>query len=436
MKILLILPIYQPGKVTANEVSLPSTSLHLIAGLTPSEIEVEIVEEELQQLDMDIECDLVGISCMTSNVTRGYYLADEFRKRGKTVVMGGIHPSLLPDEALLHCDSVVIGEVENIWATFLHDFQNKTLKKKYSAPYPVLDKYIPLKMRKSNPKIAFGAISLETTRGCPYTCNFCTVPIQFGRKQRHRPVEHVVREINESGGKTIIFMDDNILGSAPYAKKLLKALIPLKIKWGGQANIKAVQNNPELIPLAQKSGCLGLFFGIESVTPAMDTLSKSFKSREILSEQLDKVRDAGIHAHTAMIFGFDEDTEGVFDETLEFLLKNKVGSASFHPLTPYPGTDLYNKLDRQGRILTKNWNDYHYHWGTIVFQPKNFTPEQLFLETIRVKREYTSFKNVLAGAWKNRRHPLLHFAVNYGFNKEAKESEAYWKQTYAPKYNL
>lgn len=431
MKLLLILPAYQPGKVTPKDVTVPSRSLHIIAGLTPPEHDIKIVEEEFNAVDVNEECDLVGISCITSNVTRGYELADIFRSKGKTVVMGGIHPSLLPEEALQHCDCVVVGEAENVWEGLLEDFQNGRLKKLYSNPYPALDRYVPLRTNRVNEKITFKTIAIETSRGCPYNCSFCTASLQFGRKQRHRPVVNVVREIVECGAKQIFFMDDNIFGNVEYARELLKAIAALNITWAGQSTLKTFQMYPDLIKTAVKSGCHGLFFGIESISPAMGTMSKSFQDTTMLSEMLRRVTGAGMHAHTGIIFGFDEDKKGVFDETLEFLMKNRVGSASFSFLIPYPGTQVYKQFESEGRIISKNWMDYHSFWGTVVYKPKHFTPEELYLETAKAKIEFAGFSSTMKRFRANMAHPLAHLYLNRGLYTGAVQSLDHWKKTYA-----
>ncbi|MES0490917.1 MAG: radical SAM protein [Leptospirales bacterium] len=437
MKLLLISPIFKPDKRMPEATSVSAISLNIIAGLTPPDVEVKIIEEEIAMVNPDEEdADLVGISCMTSNVMRGYAIADAFRKRGITVILGGIHPSLLPDEAAQHCDSLCVGEVENVWEQMLEDFKNKKLKKRYSSPYPDLQRFIPLKGRNLTRKIGMAAVALETTRGCPFTCNFCTVPVHFGRKQRHRPVEHVVQMIEDAvkvGIKRVFFMDDNILGTPSYARKLLKAIAPLKISWSAQSTLKTLEKNPDLMDLSRKSGSVGFFFGIESVGSAMGTFTKSYNSQQALVDGMNRVRDAGLHVHAALIFGFDQDTEAVFDETLEFLLKHKIPSASFHPLTPYPGTALFKQLDEENRLLSKDWNDYHYYWGTIVYQPKNFSPQKLFLETARVQEEFSRFSNVIKGTWVNRKHPLLPHFFNYGLNKTIKLARANWLEHYGNK---
>ena len=434
MKILLINPVSMTGFSPPAQITLPNLPLRIIAGLTPPEHEITIAEEIIESIDLDVDCDLVGISCATANIKRGYQLADEFRKRGKTVIMGGIHPTMLPQEALQHCDSVCIGEVEDVWKNILEDFIDGRLKKKYSSPFPSLDRYIEvpqLDMEKGKRGSGFAAI--ESTRGCPYTCNFCTVPVQFGRKLRHRPVEFVVKDIIKSGKKRVFFLDDNVIGNPSYARELMSAMIPLNIEWAGQSSLKVLHKNPELITLARKSGCKGLFFGLESVTKAMGSLPKAIKSKEENAELLKKIRDAGIHVHTTVIFGFDDDKEDVFDETLEFLLKTKVSSAGFAALIPFPGTPLHEELDKAGRILTKDWNEYNDHWGTTVYQPKNFTPEQLYYETTRVKTEFTRFSNVMSRAWANRRQPLLYAIVNAAFYGVHKSAMDYWLKRFPNK---
>lgn len=428
MKVLLIAPVYKVGKSNPASVTVPSISIHVIAALTPPEHTVKLAEEIYAPIDLEEDCDVVGITCMTSNVSRGYFLAQEFKKRGKTVVMGGIHPSILPDEALQYCDAVVIGEAENVWELLLEDLSNGRLKRKYNGKLWDMQLYRPLKTRKPAFKMSLGTIAIETTRGCPYYCNFCTVPLQFGRKQRHKPTEHVINEVVESGTKRIFFSDDNILGNPKFARELFQALTPLGITWGGQSTLKTLDNNPDLLALAKKSGCGGLFFGVESISSAMGALKKSFKSSQILADQLKKVQDSGLLAHTAFIFGFDEDTEKVFDSTLEFLLKNKVGGASFNYLIPYPGTELFHSLDAQKRIFTTDWNDYHSYFGKVVFQPKHFSPEKLFQETYRVRKEFSRFSNIAKGFWANRRSAANYLILNYGMNRTVKKSISHFRE--------
>ena len=196
MKILLISPCKNVRFKTPKLEMMPQLALHILEGLTPEEHEVHIIEEETDEVDLDEECDLVGLSCMTANAPRAYYFAAEFRKRGKPVVLGGVHPTILPEEAAPHADSVVIGEVENIWEELLEDFQAGKLKKFYQKAPPSLERYIPMKNIKEK-RGPFNVLPIMTTRGCPYNCEFCSVTNIYGRKIRHVPIENVVRQIEE-----------------------------------------------------------------------------------------------------------------------------------------------------------------------------------------------------------------------------------------------
>ncbi|MES0489270.1 MAG: radical SAM protein [Leptospirales bacterium] len=427
MKILLIGPVFQADKATQDGLAIPSLSLHILAALTPAEHEVVIVDEERGVLtDTNEECDLVGISCYTSNIRRCYKLASAFRERGIPVVLGGIHPSAVPKESIRYADAVVIGEAENVWQNLLKDVQNNKLKKMYKGSFPDLKEYLPLKTRKPKLSQAFGVVVTETSRGCPYTCDFCSVYLHYGRTQRHKPVEHVVRDLVEVGAKRVFFVDDNIMGNPNYARELMKQLTPLKIQWAAQTSIKVIQKNPDLLKLAVQSGCQGLFFGIESISDAsLKAFHKNIKDKQMIFDTLKMVRDAGIFIYAGMIFGFDEHTEEVFDEAIEFIYKSKISSVNFTYLTPFPGTVLFDRLQKENRIISTNWDDYHFTWGRVPFLPKHFSPEKLLQETLRVKLEVSKLGSLLKRFPANWHHPIYYSAINYELNREAKMIKKY-----------
>jgi radical SAM superfamily enzyme YgiQ (UPF0313 family) len=415
MKILLVSP---SDTKTPGGLMIPQLSLLILEGLTPSCHEVKIVEEENERLDLDEECDLVGISCMTSNAPRAYRLAAEFRKRGRKVALGGVHPTILPDEALLHADAVVIGEAEGVWEQVVADCENGAMKAKYQQSPCSLDRYIPMKFRKNSKRRIFNGVPVMTTRGCPYSCEFCCVSDLYGKKIRHAPVANVVRDIEESENKFFIFLDDNIIGEPRYAKELFKAITPLRIKWGGQASISFV-HDAELMELAARSGCTALFMGIESVsTVQMKKLRKSIKKIDQLAEAIRRIKGLGIHLHASFVFGFDDDTPSIFPKTLEFLQKNRISSASFNILTPYPGTAVYRRFKDEGRLLTSNWK--YYDHSTVVFNPRNMTPYELQAGEIWVKKEFSKFSSIVKYLPWNLSHPLLYFAVNLGTRHNVK----------------
>ena len=415
MKVLLISPVKNPGIKKPKGIMMPQLALSLLEGLTPDEYEVTTIEEEVDKIDLDADCDLVGLSCMTSNAPRAYYLADEFKKRGKTVVMGGVHPTVRPEEALRHADSVVIGEAEDVWENLLNDFKHGNLKKRYHKPNPSLDRYVHVKQKRGNRKRLFHIVPVMTTRGCPYNCEFCSVHIINGRKIRHVPIENVVKYIEESEHNKFMFLDDNIIGDPKYAKELFKAIKPLGIKWVGQASISFVKET-EMMRLAVESGCSGLFFGLETVSKSqLKKLRKSIKSIEGIEEAIKKVRDMGIHFHASMVFGFDDDTMDIFPETLDFLSRNRVSTASFNVLTPYPGTATYKMLKDEDRIITEDWKLYDHN--NVVFKPKNMTPLELEIGRLWAVSEFTKLSETMKRLFYNLSHPLIHLAVNMGSKK-------------------
>lgn len=419
MNILLISPTVDNEKRTNKGLMIPQLSLYILAGLTPPEHHITIIEEEIDQIDLEQQCDLVGISCMTANAPRAYELCLEFRKRGKTVVLGGVHPSILPGEALQYADCVVVGEAEGIWEKLINDFQNNNLKKKYHDPKPDLGKYIPKDFSNIIKKRLFNCIPIMTTRGCPYNCDFCCVTNLFGKKIRHIPIENVVLDIKKSGGKLFMFLDDNIIGNPGYAKALFKAIKPLNIKWVGQASISLLIKDDELLKLAAESGCKVLFFGIESLSEdQQQTMRKAFNEIEKLESALKSIKKMGILIYASMIFGFDNDTKETFNETVRFLKKNNISTASFNILTPYPGTKTLEYLKNENRLITKDWR--YYDHSTVVFKPKNMKPYELQIGKNRAKKKFYSISSVLKRSLNNFHNPFIYFATNYGHMKQVR----------------
>lgn len=419
MKILLISPTIDAEKRTNKSLMMPQLALYILEGLTPSEHEVKIIEEESESINFDYDCDLVGISCMTANAPRAYELCQEFKKRGKIVILGGVHPTILPDEALQYADSVVIGEAEGVWEKVLNDFQKDNLQRTYHEAYPDLNKYVPKNFSTINQNRLYHLLPIMTTRGCPYNCDFCCVTNLFGKNIRHIPIENVVRDIKESGAKNFMFLDDNIIGHPKYAKELFKAIKPLKIKWGGQASVSLLTKDNDLLQLAAESGCKVLFFGIESVsTEQTKTMRKAIKDIDDLELAFKKIKKMGILIHASMIFGFDNDTKRTFEETVRFLIKNKISTVSFNALTPYPGTKTYEDMKNENRLLTTDWR--YYDHNTVVFQPKNMTPYELQFGKTKARKKFYSISSVMLRVFGNMYSPLIYFAMNYGHMKQVK----------------
>ena len=387
MKVLLVQPsqLSEEGTVRKSKRAwLPGLALPMVAALTPPEVEVEIEDEYLRAIDFESDADLVGITSMTTQAERAYQLAGEFRRRGKPVVMGGIHVSALPEEATQYCDAVVVGEAELLWGKVITDFRQGCLQRVYRTdqrhdlqglPVPRTD-LLPLH------RYSIPVIPVQTSRGCPHRCDFCIVTEFFGGTYRFRPVDEVVREIEiqkarfkEKRKKIIFFADDNIAANRAHARELFKALIPLKIPWACQCTLN-VTDDPQLLDLAVESGCIHMFIGIETINAAsLKGVNKSFNRVEKYEKALGTLRRKGIHVEASMIVGFDEDREDIFDSMLAFLTKNKLSFAVIFALTPLPGTRLFKRLEEEGRLLHKTWSKYTY---TIpAFRPKHLTPEEV-----------------------------------------------------------
>ncbi|MBA7644158.1 Bacteriochlorophyllide d C-12(1)-methyltransferase [subsurface metagenome] len=389
MKIILISPTW---KIQAKEKRMergkvfkfPQLSLLAVAAVTPPEVETELIDENVEEIDFNKEADLVGITCMTATAPRAYEIADRFREKGISVVLGGMHPSALPQEAIQHADAVVIGEAEPTWPRLIEDFKRGgkgTLKPFYGDGRRVdLSQICPPRrsLLKRNKYIITRV--LQVSRGCPFDCSFCSVSKFFGKKYRLRPIKDVVAEIKSLVGKSlysrfIAFLDDNIMGNVKYAKELFRALIPYKLVWVGQASVNVAQD-PELLELAANSGCKGLFVGFESISPS--SLREADKPQNKISfykKAIERFHRFGISLEGAFIFGFDNDDKSIFKKTVNFIKKVKLDAVQFGILTPFPGTRLFSKLSREGRIIDHDWSNYDI--ANVVFKPKLMTPQEL-----------------------------------------------------------
>ncbi len=385
MKILLVLPAGENFRVTTKDTRVPRRKmlrfsilpLTTIAALTPSCHEVGICDENVEPIDFDADVDLVGITFMTAVAPRAYQIAAEFRKRGKIVVAGGYHTTLCPDDVEPHFDSLVIGEAEIQWQQLLQDVEAKRLQKKYVATHPCDPALIPtprrdLTTRNKHHYVTINAV--HTGRGCFNACNFCSITAFFNHNHRNRPLDHVLNELKELP-KSILFIDDNIIANRDYARKMFEEMIPLRKKWVSQCTID-IADDPDLLILAKKSGCIGLFIGIESIQSGnLATFNKKFNQSESYPKRLKIIRNAGIAILGSLIVGGDSDDPSIFADTLKFLQQNRTIALQLNILTPLPGTPLFEKMEREGRIIDRDWTKYDYR--NVIFQPAKMTPSQL-----------------------------------------------------------
>jgi len=399
-KLLLISPFFSDRvkKPTEKPFLIPPLNLPIVASLTPQDYEVVLVDENIEDTDFEQDVDLVGITAMTAQAPRAYRIADTWRKRGVRVVMGGIHPTAVPEEAAQHSDAVVIGEVENIWAQVIKDAETNGLKKFYRSverpclkelPYPRLD------LLRSDRYIVCNVI--QVFRGCPFNCRFCSVTNFFGNTYRYKPVDDVVREVQLRVGDTrksrfFGFVDDNIGGLPSYAKELFTRLIPFHIIWGGQASL-TIARDRELMRIFERSGCKALFIGLESASQAaLHESNKNFLKVSQFKEAIKIIHDHGIGVEGAFIFGFDDDDHGVFERTVEFADRIGVDAAQFGILTPFPGTAVWEKMVQEHRIISDDWARYTI--GHVVFDPKKMSPERLQEGADWAWREFYSLRKI------------------------------------------
>jgi len=376
MKLELIVPSTQGSNRKRKKAIFPPLGLAVVAALTPPEVEVSLTDENVTDIDFQKETDLVSITATTITAQRAYEIAATFRARGVKVVLGGIHPSFLPEEAGQHADAVVIGEAEGIWPELIEDFKAKKLKKVYRQHKRPSLLNLPIPRRDL---FADGAYfvpqTISTTRGCPYACSFCSVSSFFGHTYRCRPTQEIIKEIEIFDRKKLVaFIDDNIVGKSSFAKELFRALIPYKIKWGSQASV-AIAKDDELLKLAADSGCFFLAIGFESLSPAnLAAVNKRINVVDEYKKVIRKLHSYGIAIHGFFIFGFDEEDEDTYKRTVEFAQQMKLESAQFDFLTPYPGTALCKSFDKAGRIVTKDWSQYGYD---LLFEPQTVSRDRV-----------------------------------------------------------
>jgi radical SAM superfamily enzyme YgiQ (UPF0313 family) len=395
---------------------IPPLNLLTLAGLTKNGAKMEIVDERYRRVRFNDGVDLVAITALTCNAPRAYEIADAYRRQGKRVILGGIHPTFMQEEASLHADSVVLGEAEGIWGKVIDDFSKGILKPIYSNSCPDLSE-TPLPRWDLLPERNRYFNFVQTSRGCPNDCAFCSVTTFSGRKVRVRPIESVLQEIKSLGSsalrKFIIFVDDNIFGNLKYAKELFKNLIPLKIKWGSETSINLTKDI-ELLKLAVKSGCRALFIGFETLSEkALKQINKSFNRVKEYKKIIKTLHRYGIAVIGSLIFGFDDDDSGVFKRTLDFLEEAKVDAAIFSILTPLPGTRLYKEFKQNNRIFERNWTKFDALHST--FHPKKMTPKELEAGLDWSYREFYRPRRVLSRIFRIANTCPFMIPVNLGY---------------------
>jgi radical SAM superfamily enzyme YgiQ (UPF0313 family) len=369
-----------------------------LAGLTPRDRDTHIgfYDDRTEDIPFDEPTDLVAMSVETYTAKRSYQIASEYRRRGVPVVMGGFHPTLVPEEVSEYAESIVIGEAERLWPEVLSDFRNGRLQRVYrqAARPPLVGLRPDRSIFAGKRYLPVGLI--EAGRGCHFRCEFCAIQSYFSNTQTRRPADEIIEEIRRIKKPLIFFVDDNITSNMDQAKEFFRKLIPLKIRWVSQASINAAHDE-EFLQLIKASGCQGLLIGFETLNPEnLRKMHKSFNTMKGGYEKaLENLRRHEIRLYVTFILGYDEDTGDTLKETLEFAQRHRFYIVAFNHLTPFPGTPLYERLQREGRLLyDKWWLAPEYRYGMVPFAPRGMTAEEVKQRCIEARQKFYSFGSI------------------------------------------
>jgi radical SAM superfamily enzyme YgiQ (UPF0313 family) len=401
-------------------------TLTTLASLIPPELEAEVVimDEGIRDIDRDIDADLVAISAITGTAPRSYELAAHFRSRGIPVVIGGVHATLMPEEAQQHCDALVTGYAEETWPQLLRDFVAGRMQRRYyQSPHLKLEN-LPIPRREMLSAHNYLTLhTIEATRGCIHKCEFCVVPSAWGRPLQ-KPIGEVVADIRQMKPRKLIFLDLNLISDTDYAKELFRAIAPLRVRWGGLATTMIAWDD-ELLDLAAASGCGGLLLGFESLSDgALAESRKQFSSRLEYKTVIEKLHARKIAIQGCFVFGFDDDDTTVFERTAQFAIDSHIDLPRYAIMTPFPGTPLHTRLASEGRLLTTDWS--FYDGQHVVYQPSRMTPEELQLGTERAWKMTYSYSNIFRRLAGSRVQLPIAIPTNLGYRFYAHHLNRYY----------
>ncbi|MBN2002703.1 MAG: B12-binding domain-containing radical SAM protein [Anaerolineae bacterium] len=426
-----------------DEARMEPLQLGVLAALTPPDVEVTLYDDRMERISYDTPTDLVAITVETFTARRAYEIAAEYRKRGVPVIVGGMHATLLPEEAAQHADSVFTGDAENAWAEVIADAQQGRLKSRYTAPAGPPQPGVLTRRDLFRGKGYLPITLLQFSRGCRFQCEFCAVSAYFNRTHYCRSVRETLAEIEAQGRRELFFVDDNLLANHTAAKELFRALIPLKVHWVSQGSLDMTHDR-ELMELMVQSGCLGHVIGFESIDPdnlrAMRKAPNLSGPKELRTTggtfdsyrpQLAILREYGLQTWAAFTLGHDHDTEEGIQRLLDFALENKFAFAAFNTLMPYPNTPLYRRLEAEGRLLYDGqwWLHPDYRFNHAAFRPRLMTPEALTAASLHCRKVYNRLLNIARRAFdmKTNMSSLYRLGIYLVYNRLFRQ-EAFKKQ--------
>ncbi len=402
----------------------PSMTMPYIAALTPPGVEVSVCDETLgDRIDYDADVDLVGITLVTQVARRAYEIADRFLERGIPVVLGGSHPTLVPVEAKRHATAVVVGEAEDAWPKLVNDFQQGELEPYYNRTgYHSLEnlpapRWDLLAQRYKYLGTRLGQVKLS--RGCPFRCSTCSIVPLYGGRIRYRPIGDVIQEIEKSEEDVIYFCEDNIVGNHGYVKTLFKEMIPLRKNWVSISSTTLAMDD-ELLSLAARSGCKGIYLGIETLSLAgLREMKKYHNTKKDLLELVRKTQDMGIVVTGGFLVGFDTDTPDVFEQIIDFIYQARLDVAQFYIIVPFPGTEFYESLKKQNRLFSDQWWLTDFYSQEVLYRPAQLSVEQLrdgFLSMARETYRLPGIGKRVFDDFRNRNLSLIQLISSLGLN--------------------
>ncbi|MFZ2447718.1 MAG: radical SAM protein [Syntrophobacteraceae bacterium] len=403
--------------------NLVGLTLPYLAALTPGAWDVKLIDQQLSDIDFEAPVDLVAITTWTLNSLAAYEIADRFRARGIPVIMGGPHSYFFAEEMAEHCDAVGIGEAETIWRKMLDDAAKGRLQRFYraEAPHHLRDLPIPrYDLLDFHDYAMIKTFAVQTSRGCPFRCDFCAERFYLGKEYRFRPVSDVIDEIKATKAKYFLFADSTFAGKKKHAMELMEALTPLGIRWSALWSAYLCRNR-EFMDLAKRSGLLHLNVGMESIDQAtLAGMNKKSNRVRHYEEIVSNLKKRGISYSLNFVFGYDTEQKSIFDSTLAFLKQNKVPAAYFNILTPHKGTPLYDRMDNEGRLIDP---DNISRWPGIIcyIKPKNSTPRELEKNVRRMYKEFYSLKSIFSRLpFPSSQSDLASWVVNLSQRKVSK----------------
>lgn len=421
MKIALISPkgpLYRhKGGIFRKSLRYQPLTLTTLAALVPDELgaTVALFDEGIQEIPPDLDADLVGITVITGTAPRSYALARDFRQRGIAVVLGGPHVTLMPDEALGHADAICSGYSEGSWPQLLRDFAAGRMQRHYRQASDLrLDGDLPFPRRELFDGRHFLTQAVfEASRSCAHDCEFCVAPAAWGRRQLQRPVEWVVEDIRRVGRRRILFVDLNLVSDTTYAKQLFRALVPLNIQWYGLSTV-LIGHDRELMELMARSGCRGLLLGLETLSAeGLRQTGKRFNGSIDYRTLIDELHQLGIAVQGCFVFGLDDDTPDVFDATVQLARDAAIDLPRFAVLTPFPGTPLFRRLDAEGRILHRDWEQYD--GQHVVFQPRQMSVQELARGHERAWKAAYGWGHIASRLWRAGNLKPVSISANLGY---------------------